>query len=63
MGGFALLALATVAGFLCLFGWEAVEMGANVGGWLSLFIPGVLLPLAGAAFCFYKSAAGRRSPR
>lgn len=62
LAGLALLLLAAGAGFLCLFGWEAVETGANVGGWLSLFIPGVVLPLAGVFFCFYKGMMGSGSP-
>ena len=61
LGRFALLAVASVAGFLCLFGWEAVETGANIGGWLSLFIPGVRLPLVVAGFCFYKAVASGRA--
>jgi hypothetical protein len=32
------------------------------GGWLSLFVPGVVLPVAAAGFCFDKSASGTRLP-
>ncbi len=61
LGGISLITLATVMGLFCLFGWEAVETGANVGGWLSLFIPGVVVPLLAAVFCFYQALASARS--
>ena len=63
LGGCVLVAVAAVSGFFGWFGWEAVQTGANVTGWLSLFVPGVVLPLLGCAGCLWVGLRPRADRR